>query len=432
MVGRVGDLVFDEQAALDLELGDELPSRRDAFAVPPWPSGRYPEWAYFAGNSLGLMPRSVPQGLTAELDGWSELAVEAWFDGEAPWLERAGSARSSVARLVGAHDDEVVVMNTLTVNLHLLLASFYRPGGGRHRILIEDAAFPSDSHAVQSQAALHGHDPREAVVRLAPRPGEATLRLEDVLEAIEREGDRLALVLLGHVNYLTGELLDMRAITAATRSVGALSGWDLAHAIGNVPAELHDAGADFAVWCHYKYVNAGPGAPGGAFVHARHASDTDRFRLSGWWGVDPADRFRMEPDFVARTGAQGWAVSTPSILSLAPLLASLALFDEAGLLALRQRSVRLTGYLETLLDDVAARRSMTVTTPRDPGRRGCQLSVAADGARALAGRLRHEHGVVCDFREPDVLRFAPTPLYNTFHDCWRAASALAAVLERSG
>ena len=216
MVGRVGDLAFDEQASRDLELGDELPSRRAAFVVPPWPSGRYPEWAYFAGNSLGLMPRSVPREVTDELDGWGELAVEAWFEGEAPWLERAGSARSSIARLVGAHEDEVVVMNTLTVNLHLLLASFYRPGGGRHRILIEDAAFPSDSHAVQSQAALHGHDPREAVVRLAPRPGEATLRLEDVLEAIEREGDRLALVLLGHVNYLTGELLDMRAITAAT------------------------------------------------------------------------------------------------------------------------------------------------------------------------------------------------------------------------
>lgn len=423
------DLLFDEQTSRDLDLTDDVASRRDAFVVPPWPGGRYPEWAYFAGNSLGLMPRSAQQGLAAELDGWGALAVEAWFDGEAPWVERAGATRSSLARLVGAHEDEVVVMNTLTVNLHLLLASFYRPAGDRYRILIEETSFPSDSHAVHSQAALHGLDPGVVVRRLAPRPGEATLRTEDVVEAIEREGDHLALVLLGHVNYLTGELVDMRALTAATHAVGAASAWDLAHSIGNVPAELHDAGADFAVWCHYKYVNAGPGAPGGAFVHARHASDPTRFRLAGWWGVDPADRFRMEQDFVARTGAQGWAVSTPPILALAPLEASLEQFDDVGLTALRQRSLRLTGYLASLLDEVATRRRMSVTTPRDPAQRGCQLSVAATGAKALAERLRGEHGVVCDFREPDVLRFAPTPLYNTFHDCWRAATALAAVLQ---
>ncbi len=431
MVGRVDDLVFGEQTSRDLDLTDEVTSRRDAFVVPPWPGGRYAEWAYFAGNSLGLMPRSVQQGIAAELDDWGALAVEAWFDGETPWLERAGATRSSLARLVGAHEDEVVVMNTLTVNLHLLLASFYRPAGDRYRILIEDSAFPSDSHAVHSQAALHGLDPGVVVRRLVVRPGEATLRTEDVVEAIEREGDRLALVLLGHVNYLTGELVDMRAVTAATHAVGAVSAWDLAHAIGNVPVELHDAGADVAVWCHYKYVNAGPGAPGGAFVHSRHARDTTGFRLAGWWGVDPVDRFRMEPDFVPRPGAQGWAVSTPPILALPALEASLALFDEVGLPALRERSVRLTGYLESLLDEVATRRRMIVTTPRDPERRGCQLSVAADGARVLAGRLRHEHGVVCDFREPDVLRFAPIPLYNTFHDCWRAATALEDVLERS-
>jgi kynureninase len=425
----VSNFAVDEQASRDLDAADEARSRRGSFVVPPWPGGRHPEWAYFAGNSLGLMPRAARQGLEAELDSWGGLAVEAWFEGMTPWLERAGSMRASVARLVGAHEDEVVVMNTLTVNLHLLLASFYRPDRDRFRILIEDAAFPSDSHAVQSQAALHGLGVEQTVGRLSPRAGEATLRTEDVVEAIEREGDRLALVLLGAVNYLTGELLDVRAITNATHRVGAVSGWDLAHAIGNVPTELHDADADFAVWCHYKYVNAGPGAPGGAFVHRRHAADQARFRLAGWWGVDPVERFRMEPDFVARTGAEGWAVSTPAILSLSPLQASLALFDEVGPNALRERSVRLTGYLESLLDDVATRRRMTVTTPRDPGRRGCQLSVAADCARALAGRLREEHGVVCDFREPDVLRFAPTPLYNSFHDCWRAATALDEVLE---
>ena len=235
-------------------------------------------------------------------------------------------------------------------------------------------------------------------------------------------------MLLGAVNYLTGEVLDARAITEATHAAGAVSGWDLAHAIGNVPAELHDIGADFAVWCHYKYVNAGPGAPGGAFVHARHFAGAAPLRPAGWWGVDPAERFRMEPDFVPRAGAEGWAVSTPTILAFAPLRASLELFDEVGLPALRERSIRLTGYLETLLDEVASRRAMTVTTPRDPARRGCQLSVSAEGARALASRLRHEHGVVCDFREPDVLRLAPVPLYSTFHDCWRAATALDEVL----
>ncbi len=422
MLGR------DESEALRLDATDLLPSRRDEFELPPWPGGRYAQWAYFAGNSLGLMPRSARAALEASLAQWAGLGVEGWFDGAEPWLELAGSTRAPLARLVGADEAEVVAMNTLTVNLHLLLATFYRPAGERHRIVIEGSAFPSDSHAVQSQAALHGHDPSAAIVRLQPRTGEETLRTEDVVDAIEREGDRVALVLLGAVNYLTGEVLDARAITAATHAAGAVSGWDLAHAIGNVPTELHDVGADFAVWCHYKYVNAGPGAPGGAFVHARHFTGAAPLRPAGWWGVDPADRFRMAPDFVPRAGAEGWAVSTPTVLGLAPLRASLELFDEVGLGALRERSIRLTGYLETLLDDVADRRAIAVTTPRDPARRGCQLSTSADDARDLAARLRHEHGVVCDFREPDVLRFAPVPLYSSFHDCWRAATALKDVL----
>jgi kynureninase len=423
------------QAALTGELesrarddGDRQSSRRTDFAIPPWPGGRHPEWAYFAGNSLGLQPVSAREALDVERERWAQLAVEGWFEGAQPWLELPAATRPSLARLVGAEPEEVAAMNSLTVNLHLLLASFYRPTQARYRIVIEDASFPSDSHAVQSQAAAHGHDPGEAVVRLTPRDGEATLRTDDVLDAIEREGDQLALVLLGAVNYLTGEVPDMRAITAATQAVGAVSGWDLAHAIGNVPTELHDADVDFAVWCHYKYVNGGPGAPGGAFVHARHTTDAPLPRLAGWWGVDPVDRFRMEPGFVPRAGAEGWAVSTPPILSFAPLRAALTLFDEVGIGPLRDRSLRLTGYLESLLDDVAVRRRLHVTTPRDPSRRGCQLSVAVDGARDLAVRLRHEHGVVCDFREPDVLRFAPVPLYSTYHDCWRAAEALDRVV----
>ncbi len=415
--------LLDAARAAELEAADPLPSLRDEFCVPPWPGGARPEWAYLAGNSLGLMPRAARQAVEDELGEWARLGVEGWFESREPWLEYAGSLRASVGRLVGAAPDEIAVMNTLTVNLHLLMASFYRPSPERFRILIEDDAFPSDSHAVQSQAAWHGLDPAAAIARVP---------LEGVLEAVEREGDTLALALLPGVNYLTGRVLDVAAITSAVHGVGAVAGWDLAHAIGNVPVAIHDAGADFAVWCHYKYVNAGPGAPGGAFVHERHAGRLDLPRLAGWWGTDPAVRFRMEPDFVPRTGAEGWAVSTPPVLAFAPLRASLEQFDRAGLEALRGRSLRLTGYLEELLDEVARSRAIEVITPRDPAERGCQLSVSCEGARSLAARLRAEHGVVCDFREPDVLRFAPVPLYNTYDDCRRAAAALLDALEPRG
>ena len=396
-----------------LEAADPLPSLRDEFVVPDG-------WAYMAGNSLGLQPRAVAREIETELAEWGRLGVEGWFESREPWLEYAGSLRGSVARLVGASAGEVVVMNTLTVNLHLLLASFYRPTAERYRILIEDTAFPSDSYAVASQAAWHGLDPADAVLRVP---------IGDVENAIERAGETLAVALLPGVNYLSGEVLDVAGLTEAVHSVGAVAAWDLAHSIGNVPVSLHDAGADFAVWCHYKYVNGGPGAPGGAFVHERHGRDLSLPRLAGWWGNDPAERFKMEPDFVPRVGAEGWAVSTPPVLAFAPLRASLEQFDRAGLEALRERSKRLTGYLEELLNGVAAERRIAVTTPRDSERRGCQLSVSCDGARTLAGQLRERHGVVCDFREPDVLRFAPVPLYNTYEDCHRVAEALLDVLE---
>ncbi len=403
---------MDTARAHELEASDPLASLRDEFHVPDG-------WAYLAGNSLGLQPRAARTEVETELDEWARLGVEGWFESHEPWLEYAGSLRSSVGRLVGAATGEIAVMNTLTVNLHLLLATFYRPTRERFRILIEEDAFPSDSYAVQSQAVWHGHDPADAVVR-APVAG--------LVEAVERLGDSLAVALLPGVNYLSGEVLDVRALTAAVHDVGAVAAWDLAHAIGNVPVELHDAGADFAVWCHYKYLNAGPGAPGGAFVHERHGSHLDLPRLAGWWGNDPAVRFRMETEFEPRPGAEGWAVSTPPVLAFAPLRASLEQFDRVGLDALRARSIRLTGYLEELLDEVASSHRITVTTPRDADARGCQLSVSCDGARSLAGRLRADHGVVCDFREPDVLRFAPTPLYNTYEDCARTAAALLDVL----
>ena len=425
MAGVAADL-FAEQDAAAREAAD--PSRRAAFLVPPWPGSGGAEWAYFAGNSLGLQPRAAGAAIDRELAAWAELAVEGWFEGERPWLTSADDLRPALARLVGAAPEEVVAMNTLTVNLHLLMATFYRPTAERWRIVIEDGAFPSDSHAVASQALLHGLDPADAVVRLRARDGEAALRTEDITAALARLGGTVALVLLGGVNYLTGELVDIPAVTAATHEIGAVSGWDLAHAVGNVPLELAAWGVDWAAWCHYKYVNAGPGGPAGAFVHARHAGDASLPRLAGWWGNDPATRFRMEPGFTPRPGAVGWQVSTPAVLAFAPLRASLELFDAAGIVALRERSLRLTGYLESLLDLVVDERSARLITPREPKRRGCQLSLSVPDARTLARRLRAEHGVICDVREPDVIRLAPAPLYSSYADCLRAAVALRELL----
>ena len=422
----MGADLFAENSALARDAAD--PSRRSEFRVPPWPGSAGGEWAYFAGNSLGLQPRTAAGAITEELDAWAERAVEGWFEGERPWLTSADDLRPALGRMVGASAEEVVAMNTLTINLHLLMSTFYRPTAERFRILIEDAAFPSDSHAVASQVRHHGFDPADAIVRLRPRDGEAALRTADVIAELGRIGGGVALVLLGGVNYLTGELFDIPEVTAAARAAGAVVGWDLAHAVGNVPLELSAWGVDWAAWCHYKYVNAGPGGPGGAFVHERHASDASLPRLAGWWGNDPVTRFRMEPAFVPRPGAVGWQVSTPPVLAFAPLRASLELFDASGMPALRERSLRLTGYLEALLDEVVAERRAQVLTPREPARRGCQLSLAVPDAGVLAQRLRAEYGVICDVREPDVIRLAPTPLYSSYHDCWRAATALRELL----
>ena len=417
---------FAENSSLAREAAD--PSLRGDFHVPPWPGSAGGEWAYFAGNSLGLQPRGAAAAVAQELEVWATLAVEGWFEGAEPWLTAADGLRGSLAALVGAAAEEVVAMNTLTVNLHLLMATFYRPVPERSRIVIEDAAFPSDSHAVASQVRHHGYDPESTVVRLRPREGESALRTEDIVGELERLRGSVALVLLGGVNYLTGDLLDIPAVTAAGHDIGAVVGWDLAHAVGNVPLELSAWGVDWAAWCNYKYVNAGPGGPAGAFVHERHGRDGSLPRLAGWWGNDPATRFRMEPDFVPRRGAVGWQVSTPPVLAFAPLRASLALFDAVGMPALRERSLRLSGYLESLLDVVVAERRVQILTPRDPARRGAQLSLSVLDAQALSARLRADHGVICDVREPDVIRLAPVPLYSTYHDCWRAATALRELL----
>jgi kynureninase len=405
----------------DLDAADPVPTRRDQFAVPRHGDA---DAVYLLGNSLGLPPRSAAAYVQQEIDDWGAYGVEGYGEAARPWMAYGDLARLSLARLVGAQPDEVVVMNTLSVNLHLMLASCYRPTPQRPLIVIEDAAFPSDSYAVRSQAEWHGLDPDATVVRLRPREGEALLQREDVLEFLARDGERVAVVLLGAVNYLTGELLDVSTITAAAHRAGAMVGWDLAHAIGNVPMLLHDWDVDFAVWCSYKYLNGGPGAVGGAFVHERlHGADLPR--LSGWWGADPAVRFLMEPVITPPRSAAAWALSNVPVLSTAPLLASLEIFDGVGLDALRGKSVRLTRYLESALAGV-----VEVITPSPHGRRGAQLSLRVEGRSPaeVVRRLRSEHGVFADAREPDVVRLAPAPLYNTFADCERAADALAAVL----
>ncbi|MGC1568171.1 MAG: kynureninase [Trebonia sp.] len=430
-------MLASERHALELDAADPLPARRAEFCVPPFgTSGASAgEAAYLAGNSLGLQPKALRARLGTELDDWARFGVEGHTEATRPWLPYHELLRGPAARLVGARPEEVVVMNSLTINLHLLMVSFYRPTPRRHAIVIEDSAFPSDSYAVRSQAAFHGFDPGEAIVRLAPRPGEAALRTDDVVRFLSEEGERVALVLLGAVNYFTGELFDIDAITAAGQAAGAVVGWDLAHAAGNVPLRLHDSGADWAAWCSYKYLNAGPGSLAGVFVHERHLADRGLPKFAGWWSTDQRTRFEMAPVVTPVDTADSWQVSNPPILAMAPVLLSLEMFDQSGMAALRAKSVRLTGYLESLLDEmcaVAARRGAPeVITPRDPERRGAQLSVRISGRDVgpLTRRLRGEFGVYADARRPDVIRLAPVPMYNTFHDCWRAATALAAVLD---
>ncbi len=397
------------------------PSWRDWFHIPPAEGGRYPEAAYLAGNSLGLPPKDTQPELLADLEAWARLGVAGHTTGERPWLPYHRLLTEPAARLVGALPHETVVMNSLTVNLHLLMVSFYRPAGERTRIVIEDHAFSSDSYAVRSQARFHGLDPDTTVVRLAPRPGEDVLRTEDVVDYLRREGSRVALVLLGGVNYLTGELLDIPAITAAGRAAGAVVGWDLAHAAGNVPLRLHDWGVDFAAWCSYKYLNSGPGALSGVFVHERHVDDPHLPRFEGWWSTEPETRFEMAPVSRPPASADAWQISNPPIFSMGPVRTSLRIFDKVGMETLRARSIRLTGYLEQLLDAIGA----TIVTPREPDRRGAQLSLRVQDANGLVQRLWQEYGVVADARHPDILRLAPAPLYVSYHDCWRAATALA-------
>lgn len=413
----------EEAFARKMDAEDPLARYRERFLIPKRPDGR--PAIYFAGNSLGLQPKSVRAALEQELDDWARLGVDAHFQGKTPWYSYHEEFRAGGARLVGAEPGEVVMMNSLTVNLHLMMASFYQPTTQRFKIVMEHAAFPSDTYAVRTQLRHHGFDPDEGLVTVAPRAGEHVIRTEDIEAFLGRDGDSVALLLFGGVNYYSGQVFDMARITAAARAEGCVVGWDLAHAAGNVELKLHEWDVDFAVWCNYKYLNSGPGAVAGCFVHDRHGRNPDVPRLAGWWGNDPATRFRMhlEPEFVPRDGADGWQVSNPPILALAPVRASYAMFDEVGMAALRAKSVTLTAYLEYLVDGISTER-FEIITPRDPDERGCQLSILAhERPRELFAALE-EDGVVCDFREPGVIRVAPVPLYNTFHDVWRFGQVL--------
>jgi kynureninase len=414
----------DDDFAQKLDAEDPLRDFREKFHLPLGKDGKL--LIYFAGNSLGLMPKAARKIVEQELDNWAELAVDAHHRAGTPWYSYHETLREPTARLIGAQPNEVICMNSLTVNLHLMMATFYRPTKSRNRILMEEPAFPSDTYAIKSQIVHHGFDPKDALLLARPRKGEFTVRTEEIVDLIDKHGDQLAVVIIGAVNFFTGQLFDIEKITTAAQKRGIVVGFDLAHAVGNVPLGLHDWNVDFAVWCSYKYLNAGPGAVAGAFVHERHATNTKLPRLAGWFGNDPNTRFRLhlDPEFVPVPSGDGWQISNPPIFSMAPLRASLAIFDEAGgMEALRAKSIKLTEYLQFLLEHAESNR-FTIITPREAGARGCQLSILAREHPKELFRKLEAAGVKCDFREPNVIRAAPTPLYNTFHDVWRFSRIL--------
>jgi len=427
-------LTLEEARARDA--ADPLRELRTRFALPRDAHGA--PLLYLCGHSLGLQPLAARDIVNAELDDWARLGVLGHEQAQRPWVPYHENLTAGLAALGGAHPGEVVAMNSLTVNLHLMLASFYRPRARRSRILMEAGAFSSDRHAVTSQIAWHGLDPEQELLELAPPPGEVTLAEEHIEECLQRHGEEIAVVLWPGVQFRTGQSFDLARITRAAHSRGCIAGFDLAHSIGNTPLELHGAEADFAVWCSYKYLNGGPGALGGCFVHERHSGAQSRSqhggslpgaRLAGWWGHEADTRFLMEPQFRAAAGAAAWQVSNPAILAAAPLVASLALFLEAGPQRLRAKSVALTDCLDELLRPLAP--AVQILTPHDHARRGCQLSLRLAGGAARGKRMFAElsaRGMVCDWRSPDIIRVAPVPLYNRFEDVWQFAQALRAVL----
>jgi kynureninase len=409
--------------AAELDRSDPLAHYRDRFHIPRHTDGT--EVAYLCGNSLGLAPRAARECVARELIAWETLGVEGHFKQERPWVSFHELFAPHLARIIGASPHEVVAMNTLTVNLHLMLTSFYRPTRERFKVLVGHATFPSDRYALASHVALRGFAPEEAIITAQPLATSRVLQTEDVVALIDEHRDSLALVLMDGVNYYTGEVLDIAAITEPAHRHGIVAGFDLAHAAGNVPLSLHDWETDFAVWCHYKYLNGGPGCVAGCFVHERHGFARDPLpRMAGWWGHDQHSRFAMGPEFEPIPGAEGWQLSNPPLFSLAALIPSLELFSEIGMTRLRAKSEALTGLLDAGLREMLAER-VEVITPTEPARRGCQLSVRVKQNAKPAFNALLAAGVICDWREPDVIRLAPVPLYNRFADVVRCLEVLS-------
>lgn len=404
-----------EDFARSLDSKDPLKSYRDKFYIPQI-NGK--DCIYFTGNSLGLQPKDTEKHILEELEDWKNLGVEGHFHAKhRPWFHYHKFSKELLANLVGAKPLEVVSMNNLTSNLHFMMVSFYQPKGKRNKIVMEAGAFPSDMYAVESQVKFHGYDPSDAIIEIAPKAGSETLETKDILDTIDKHGDEIALVLFSGVQYYTGQYFDLKAISEAAHKVGAYAGYDLAHAVGNVKLDLHDNGADFAAWCSYKYLNSGPGGMSGIFVHERHANNSELPRFAGWWGHNEEERFKMEKGFIPMAGADGWQLSNVNVLSSAAHLASLKMFDEVGMDSLIEKSRLLTGYLEFLLNSLES-KDIKIITPSTEKDRGCQLSIVIKNEGKKVFDALTKSGVIADWREPEVIRVAPVPMYNSFNDVY--------------
>jgi kynureninase len=407
--------------AKNLDKQDKIAHYRNQFHIPKDEEGN--EWIYMCGNSLGLQPKSTKEYINQELEDWANFGVEGHFEAKNPWMPYHEFLTDSMAKIVGAKPIEVVIMNTLTTNLHLLMVSFYQPTKTKFKILIESDAFPSDRYAVESQLNFHGFDPKEGLVEWKPRKGEELLRMEDLETILEEQGDEIALLLIGGVNYYTGQYLDIKKIAEIGHAKNCMVGIDLAHGAGNISPELHSSGVDFAAWCTYKYINSGPGSLAGLFIHEKHAHNKKLKKFSGWWSHNKETRFNMRQDLDITPGAEGYQLSNPPILSMAAIKASLDMFNEVGMEALREKSEKLTGYFEFLINKINS-DSIRIISPTNPKERGCQLSVQVKNAdKALHKKLTDNH-IITDWREPDVIRCAPVPMYNSFEDVYRMVEKL--------
>ena len=411
--------------AIKMDQIDPLKNYRNEFLIPT--NSEDEELIYLCGNSLGLQPKKTSNYLQQELNDWAKFGVEGHTDAKHPWLPYHEFLTNSMAKIVGAKPSEVVIMNSLTTNLHLMMVSFYQPTKSKYKIVIESDAFPSDKYAMESQLKFHGYDTNEGLILWKPRKGEELCRFEDLEKIMQEQGDEIALLMIGSTNYYSGQLYPLKKITKLGHKHNSLVGFDLAHGVGNIQPNLHDTGADFAVWCTYKYLNSGPGSLGGCFVHERHANNPDLNRFAGWWGHNKQTRFNMRHDFDVLSGAEGWQLSNPAILSMAAIRASLDLFESAGFENILKKSKTLTGYLEFLIKELNDDR-INIITPENQEERGCQLSIQVKSANKELHSQLTKIGVISDWREPDVIRVAPAPLYNSYQDVFEFVQRLKKVL----